>query len=262
MISWLKSRPSVLFLTADDERLAAEDPRRFARVWVGLLGISGLWGLVTIGLWKLADSLFGQTGGIFVMPAAVVSVAIVLGFYRHSAESLVNLLASPRPASRSLVAAVLVVVLAMCLTVLRADWYRPEAVLPEWAAWVRPESKIYRVLLLAPLWGAWTMLILPQFRRPEASDAPIAAALARGCGPLTATILMGLLLGWSIWYFAYLPWTQLTISGAGILAAIGGGLLLVRRRGKMDRDVLLGANLLTQLVVLTAFLANRHLRFW
>ncbi len=47
-----------------------------------------------------------------------------------------------------------------------------------------------------------------------------------------------------------------------VAIVIGGGLLLFRRRGRMDRDVLLGANLLTQIVVLIAFLANRDLRFW
>ena len=260
-MSWLKSRPSVLFLTAADERFTAEEPRRFTRVWVGLLVLSGLWGMVTIGLWELAGLLFGRTEGN-VFPATVVSVAIVLGFYRLSAESLVNLFASSRPANRSLVAAVLVVLLVMCLTVLRADWYRSELYLPNWVGWVRPKSKIHRVLLLAPLWGAWAMLALPQFFRPDASKTPAVAALAGGCGPMTIAILMGLLLGGSIGYFSYLPWTQLTISGAGILAAIGGGAILLRRRGRMDRDVLLAVNLLTQLVVLIAFLANRDLRFW
>ena len=106
------------------------------------------------------------------------------------------------------------------------------------------------------------MLALPQFFRPDASKTPAVAALARGCGPMTIAILMGLLLGGSIGYFSYLPWTQLTISGAGILAAIGGGAILLRQRGRMDRDILLAVNLLTQLVVLIAFLANRDLRFW
>jgi len=171
-------------------------------------------------------------------------------------------LAGPNPAGCGLISAIVVVVLVTSLMVLRPDWYQQEAALPGWLAWLRPESKIDRVLLLMPLWGTWSMLILPHFRKPGPQASPAVAALSRSCGPMTAAVLMGILLAVSAGYFAYLPWTQLTISAAGIAAALAGGLYLAHKRGQTDRNVLLATNLLTQLTILLAVLANSNVRFW
>jgi hypothetical protein len=105
------------------------------------------------------------------------------------------------------------------------------------------------------------MLILPHFHRPSGDNA-ILQALRRGCGPLTAALLMGGLLAASIAYFAYLPWTQLTIPAAAVLTGIAGGLLVAWRNGSMDRNVMLAANLLTQIAVLLAVVANSNFRGW
>jgi len=74
--------------------------------------------------------------------------------------------------------------------------------------------------------------------------------------------MMGALLAASLGAFAYLPWTQLTISATAVAAALGGGPALVRRHGRVDRSVLLATNLLTQLAFLLAVVANTNTRLW
>jgi len=251
-----------LLMRADDDRLAGAPAEGFVGLWAGLMVIALLWGLASIGLWNLAGWLFGWPGGMYAMQALTVSAAMLLWPYRRASESLVNLLAGPNPAGCGLISAIVVVVLVTSLMVLRPDWYQQEAALPGWLAWLRPESKIDRVLLLMPLWGTWSMLILPHFRKPGPQASPAVAALSRSCGPMTAAVLMGILLAVSAGYFAYLPWTQLTISAAGIAAALAGGLYLAHKRGQTDRNVLLATNLLTQLTILLAVLANSNVRFW
>ncbi|MCD4824862.1 MAG: hypothetical protein K8S55_09650 [Phycisphaerae bacterium] len=255
-------RSAQLFFLADDEHLAAGPAERFTHAWVGIWCVSFLWALAAFGLWKLTRKLFGTREETHFLSGMIIAAIMLLLVYRRSARGVVKLLAGADPVNQALLAAMLAVGLTVCLSVLRTDWHRQEMILWDWLAWIRPACKAGRILLLLPMWGAWAMFILPHFRRVDAEASPAAAVMARGCGPLTATVLMAVLLVWSIWYFAYLPWTQLSIFGVAILAAVGGGLYLAGRKGKMDREVLLATNLLTQLAMLLAFLANRELRFW
>jgi hypothetical protein len=262
LIGLLTFRSAYLFLTADDERLAAEGPQRFTNAWMGLLVLSCLWALAAVGLWNLACWLFGWRDGTYLLAATTVAFTSLLWLYRRGVVALGKLLAGPDRTSRTLLVAAVLLAMTICLSVLRSDYFRPEPALPDWLRWIRPDSKIDRILLLMPLWGAWSMLILPLFRSADAAASPAAAAMGRGCGPLTAAVLMGVLMAASIGYFTFLPWTQLSIPAAAIAAAIGGGLLLARRNGRMDRHVLLATNVLTQLAVLVAYLANRDVKFW
>ena len=229
-------------------------PESFRRGWIGLLLLSLLWGLVSIGLWDLSRKLFGRPGGMDVMSAMVLAAAILLLPMRLGAVFLCELLGGKNTTGKMLFVGVLVMVLTMSLLSLQPDWHALESQLPWVLGWFRPQSKSSRVLLLAPMWGAWSMLILPNFRRIDPDSSPQTSAMARGCGPLTATVIMGLLVGWSGGYFAYLAWVQMCISGSAVLVAVLGGLLLAHRNGQMDRKVLLAANLLTQLAVLVSFL--------
>lgn len=233
----------------------------FGGAWAGLLLLGALWGLAAVGLWHLAFEVFGKPSGLYLLMAVAVGGGMLLWPYRRAGAALAELLAGPEPGAQAVVASVLTAVLVGGLAVAGPDWHRQEIALPVWLAWVRPDSKIDRVLLLMPLWGAWSMLILPQFRRPDPQAAPALTELARQCGPVTATAVLAVLLAVSIGYFAYLPWVQLGISAAAMLAAVGGGLLLARRRGRVDRTVLLATNLLTQITFLLGFLAVRPLRF-
>lgn len=249
----------VLTAGEDDDTLVSRDLSGWT--WLALMLLGLAWGLATVGLWHAAFELFGKPAGLYLLMGVTVAGGMLLGPYRRSAGALARLLGGPDPTDRAVTASAVTAVLIAALAVAGPDWHRQEVALPDWLAWIRPESKIDRVLLLMPLWGHWAMLILPQFLRPDPVREPVLAGLARQCGPVLAAGLMGLLLALSIACFAYLPWVQLSIPASAILAAILGGLLLARRRGTLDRDVLLACNLLTQMVLLLAFLANRSLRF-
>ncbi|MBN1942115.1 MAG: hypothetical protein JW849_02360 [Phycisphaerae bacterium] len=261
MLQRFTNHPAVRFYFAGDERFAEASLLRPGRTWIGLLLIGFLWGLASIGLWQGGRWLFGPSTGLCFLPSLLVAAGVLLGMYRRGAAALVRVLCGDQAVGCALTACFLALLWAGGLVELRPGYYLQEQALPNWLAWVRPESKIDRVLLLMPLWGAWSMLILPQFHRPGASDAAL-QAVARGGGPLTAALVMGALLACTIGYFAYLPWTQLTIPAAAILAAVGGGQLLVKRNGAMDRNVLLATNLLTQLALLLAAAANGNVRQW
>jgi hypothetical protein len=253
--------PGWLLLAGAERDYRLARPERFARAWVGLLIGQLLWGLAMIGLWNLTRLLLGYRNETYLLSGVIVMAAILLGPMRRGSVALIEQLAGGHPTARMLLAGTLLLVLASALSALRSDWHYQEVRLAAAVGWLRPPSKADRVLLLMPLWGAWTMLILPQFCRSRLAE-PRLTALAAGAGPLLGTGLMGVLLAVTIGYFAFLPWTQLTIPASCIAAGLGGGLALARRRGSVDRDTLAAANLLAQLALLVSYLANRDIRFW
>lgn len=255
-------RSAYAFLTGPEETGRDGDPSSFGRLGWGVLLLSVGWGLAAVGLWHGAYELFGRPSGDYTLMGLVVTAVMLLWPFRQAAKALSEFIAGKDLTVRMIASAVLVVTVTTALGVARPDWFRQEIYLAPWIRWLRPESKIDRVLLLMPLWGAWSMIILVHFRRPDPQLFPAGEAIRRSIGPLRSAIIMGLLMAVTIGYFAYLPWTQLSISLSAALAGVGGGLLLVGRRGRCDRQVLLASNLITQLVVLLAFLANRNLRFW
>lgn len=261
MLRWFIHQPAYRFLTADEKGFSEIPSERLKRTWQGLFLLGFLWGLASIGLWHGGRWLFGQPTGMYLLPNLIVILGMLLWLYRRAAGSLIRFLAGKDAVAETFLAVLLSLLFWGSLMVLRPSWHMREPILPVWMAWLRPESKLDRLLLLMPLWGTWSMLILLQFRRPS-KEEPALRAIARNCGPLTTAILMGVLLVASIGYFAYLPWTQLTIPAAGILVGIGGGLLMVRRNGGLDRSVLLATNLLTQLALLLAVVANSNVRRW
>lgn len=247
-----------VFLTPCEQTIAQEQTRR---VVLGLALLSLLWGAAQLVLWNGTLQLFGNPNGDYAAPAIVLMLVMLLGIFRQASRALLELFGDRSPALAGVLAALLVLVLYQALTALRPQWYQPEQQIWAPLAWSRPESKIDRVLLLMPLWGAWAMWILPHLCHGRTSEVPLVRALARQCGPLLATAWMGALLLISILYFSYLPWIQLLIPLVAFLTATGGGLLLVRRAGGLDRRGLLAVNLLTQLAFLGAFLACRELRW-
>ncbi len=250
----LTERPGYALLTASEERLGGLDPQRFAHAWIGLAGWSLLWGLAAAGLWSGAWWVFEDEYGVPVLSAGGVLVVGLLWPYRRAGAAVTAVLGGSDAGSRGVSAAVLVAVLALLLLGLKGrDLYLPR-VPPAWA-WAAP-APFLRVLILAPLWGAWAMMIVPQFCRPGPGTAPAVAAFARGCGPVTAAGAMGAVAAVTTLYMSYLPWWQLSISGGTIAAALLAGWLLCRRAGGLTRDALLAANLLTQIAFLLAYQAN------
>jgi hypothetical protein len=256
LLAWSLRRPAWMLLTAARRRLAAENPRRFAQAWAGVMALSLAAGLVSVGLWQGAWALCGEPGNLPLMPAAAVTAAALLGPYRRAAAALVALLAGRERSGRPVVAAV--VVAAWVLLLLGLKGWQPDwpTHLPAALQWLRPRP-LFRALLLAPVWGGWAMLIVPQFCRPDDRTEPAVAAFARGCGPFVAAVCMGAAAAATVLYFNYLPWRHLSISVVAVAAAIGGGALLVRAAGGLCRRALLAANVLTQMAFYAAYLANR-----
>lgn len=257
---WLVRRPGYMFLTADAERLSAQQPGRFARAWVELLVVSLGWGLATIGIWAAAWKLFGEPMGR-LMPSAMVAATFVLWPYRRAVAGALEALFPSDTTARALAGAAFVVVLTLGLLSLKRD-FRHDPFLPSVIAWIRPWDKIYRPMILMPLWGCWAMLITPQFCRPRPQTDAVVAAFAAGCGPLWVAVVMGVLLGLTITYFNFLSWLQLAIPVATVIAAILGGIVFCRLTGGLTRQGLLAVNVLTQLVFLLACLATCNLLVW
>ena len=254
---WLVQRPSYMLLTADDARLAAEAPQRFRRAWLGLMALSLLWGGAMWYLYGTAWTLFGEVTGLRLMSAGVVVVATVAWLYRRSVVDLGRMLTGGRDAQAAPAAAGVTVLLALAMLGLESGQPDYSDSLPWFLHWI-PRT-MFRVLILGPLWGAWAMLIIPQFCRPTARTEPVVDAFIRGCGPMTAAACMLVPLAATLYsYRMYRQdgWWYLSIPAAPVLAAIFGGWALCRAEAGPTRRALLAANMLTQIAFILAYLAN------
>jgi hypothetical protein len=256
VLRWLAQRPAYMMLTAGDEELARQPPRRFAHAWVGMMLLSLVWGLATVQVWSLTWGVFGDYSGIPLMPAAAVLSVYALWLYRHSILALAGVILT-RQGHQVLATGTILVALSLILLGLKSlnpDY--PTDLPPAWQ-WIRPRT-MYRALSLAPLWGGWAMLVACQFSKPAESAPPAVAAFAAGCTPLAACVVLAAVLSATIVYFGYLPWRPLSISAVAMVVAAAAGPAVSKRRGGLDRNALLATNLLTQLAFLLACLANRN----
>ncbi len=257
-VALIADLPAVLVMSADDERLAGEDPERFKRAWLGL-AIAGLvWGVVLACVWGAAWKVFGDWG-FLIMPAAITLAFYCLWPFSQTVTALGRQIGGKSAERRALAIAVVVIVMAMCLMRLSPDWQRQEfPTLAWWIAWLRPQAKLYRVLVLMPAWGAWAMLITLKLCRPGERTEPQIAAMARGCDAIAVAVFMAVLLGVSIAYFHHLGLGgQMLVPLATIVAAIVGGIGFSGVSGGITRQGLLAANLSTQIVFIMAYLAGR-----
>ena len=254
-MGWPFRRPGYLLLTAAGEDLARQDPARFARAWAGLAAQSVIWGLVLLNVWWLAWTISGDIAP-YMVPAAATLAVFALWPFRRAVVALADVCAPGESASRPVVAAVLVAGMGMCLAKLFGPSTTADDIpLPWWLAWVRPWA-LYRVLLLMPMWGAWSMLITPQYCRSRRKADPATAAFAKGCSPLAAAGCLLLPLAGTLFYFHYLGTrAQVVISAVAGATAIAAGVACSRRAGGLCRQSLLAANLITQLAFLLACLA-------
>ena len=251
LYKWLTDRPSYMFLTASDERLAAQTPGRFTYAWLGLMGLSVLTGLMLVGVWSVIWQVFRDWDRLS-RPAGVTAIVLLAWPLRRALVSIGPVLRFRDRANRMAVvgaAAVLIGVGFMSLVERYPSAY--EYAMPSWIAWIRPELSIFRVLLLMPVWGAWSMLIAVQFRRPDAITDPVTRRFARGCGPLAAAACMAPPLAGTIVFFHYMGQAgQLVITGGTIVTAIVSGPIFCRIGGGMTRRALLAGNMITQIVFL------------
>jgi hypothetical protein len=256
--AWIRHRPGYMYLTAGQEALERQAPSRFARAWPWIMVQGLLWGMVLTNMWGLAWMIFRGFPPL-LMPAAATLSFFVLWPFRRAITALLDLCANGDASSRPVLAAVFVVVLGLCFAWLApGPWIIEYPVLPWWLEWVRPGSSLYRVLLLMPLWGAWSMVITPQFCRAGEKTDPVTAAIARGCSPVGAAACLVPILGATIFYFHYLGFQlQVVISAVAACTAIASGLLCCRLTGGLTRRALLAANFLTQVAFLLACQACR-----
>ncbi|MCY2925297.1 MAG: hypothetical protein NT031_07640 [Planctomycetota bacterium] len=231
----------------------------FAGAWAGLLILSLAWGLASEGLFAAVLWVCQRVSPPVWEAGAVVATAALAGPFRLAGLELAGLAGARRRPARIATALVLWGLWAGCLAYLRLTQHHgqsdEEQALPAALAWIRPDMEAFRVLILAPLWGAWAMMIAVQFRRPGAGALAAMAEFAAGCGPVLSAAVMGVLLGGSILYFSFLPWYQLAISAGAILGGIAAGVLAGRRAGGLTRGTLLAANLGAQGGFVLAYLA-------
>lgn len=252
---YLLARPAYRFVSCSDTAVAGE-PRNFSNAWLGVMALSLVWGLLLCGVWSLAALLFGSMSDI---PALLAAAIFALYLYRRALVALAEVFAPRQHYTASLILAISVVTLAGIFLSLRGGEASREMNLPFYLQWLRPYERHYRLLLLAPLWGGWAMLIAPKFARTRPPEGTAANALAAGCEPFCAAMAMALPLAGSLFYFQYLHWSwQLILPGITILAALGSGALATRLAG-LDRPAMLAANVLTQAAFLLTYLAARHM---
>ena len=257
IFDWLVHRPPYLLMTAPAEGLQSQPPQRFLRAWIGLMVLSLGWGLLSCGIWVVCQQIFGS--GAHGVPALVTGGAFCLWLYRRSLISTAAILAPSDLSARALVLSVLALAVVGVYSAFTGGEGIREFDLPDAIRWALPYERHYRLLLLAPLWGAWAMIIGPKFCRLSPAAEPAVAAFASGCGPFRAVLCMVLPLAGTLFYFQYLHWSwQVAIPVVTIIAAPAAAWLCSRRQG-LRRSTLLAANFLTQLVFLLTYMAGLNL---
>jgi len=254
----LTRQPGYLLMSAAHRRIAAEPPQRFEKAWIAVMGLSLLWGLAMVAVWGAAWKIF-RDYDLLIMPALAATALFCLVLFRRAVVATAELIGGANHTTRAVVATMAVLIVAMCFIRLKPDWQRWElSDLPWWIAWLRPAAKLYRVLLMMPLWGGWSMLVTVKFCRPTAATCPQIAAFARGVPAAAVAGCMAALLLVSIAYFHHLGvGSQVCVPGATTLTAIAAGILLCRLTGGPTRRGLLAANVLTQIAFVLAYLAGR-----
>ncbi|MDP6634878.1 MAG: hypothetical protein QGG42_08280 [Phycisphaerae bacterium] len=251
LYKWLADRPSYMLLTACDERLEAQKPARFRYAWIGLMGLAVLAGLALIGVWSVVWRICNDWDRLS-RPAAVTAVVMLVWPMRRALVSIGPSLRFRDRANQMAVAAAAAALVGVGFMSLVDRYpYATDYPMPGFIGWIRPQLSIFRVLLLMPVWGAWSMLISVQFLRPNEVTDPITRRFARGCGPLAAAACMAPPLIGTIVYFHYMvPPGQIVITGGTVFTAIVSGPILCRIGGGITRRALLAGNMITQIFFL------------
>ncbi len=243
---------ALLFLTASERRLETSDPRRFTRLVGAMMLMSIAVGVVLAGLWGLTSHLtcvlWPSMLNYWVVSSLVCGSAIVFGPYRRSAEAVIESVGvRSRPSRRIglvLLAAGVAVILHYAFRQFNSGWL-----------WPRP---LCRVLLLSPVWGAWSMVVLVQFHRPDGRTDPPTRCFTETVSPISSAVCLAIPLAGSLIFLNFLyPWRHFIPPASAVATALVAGTLIVRRRGEMSRKTLLATNFLTQLGFLTAYMVVR-----
>ncbi len=250
-----------VFLTASSERLRKADPQRFSRLSGAVMLLSIVWGLILVCLWELTSHItwLARPGpGLLderLVSSVICGAAITFGVSYRSAAAFIETFSGNRRLLRWFALAVLAATVATILyyAFRLSNPDRSTHLSQRWI-WLWPRA-LCRVLLVTPVWGAWSMVVLGQFHRPdELTDGP-ARCFAGTAGPLSAAICLALPLAGTLIFLNFLhPWKHFVPPAVAIATAIGGGTLIVRMHGRLCRQALLAGNFLTQLGFLAAYL--------
>lgn len=253
---------ALLFLTASEQSLQRSDPGRFARLGGAIMLLSIAVGVVLAGMWNLTSHVtwvfWSGMLNYWVVSSLVCGSAIVFGFYRQSASVLIE---SAVGRSRLglwvgpvLLAAGVAVILYYAFRQSNPDW--PTQLPRQWGwLWPRP---LCRVLILSPVWGAWSMIVLVQFHRPDERTDPPTRRFAETVSPFRSAVCLAVPLAGTLIFLNFLhPWRHFIPPASAVATALAAGTLIVRRRGMMSRKTLLATNLLTQLGFLAAYMSVR-----
>lgn len=253
-----RMRDALLYVAGPRRVLDAPAGGRFERIAWPMMTWGILQGLLLVGVWDVAYRLTWPRRLDWIVPSALCAAAIVAMPLGGRASALV---ASLLPGRRKLLWPALGVLTAAMAVLLNhavrywdPDW--PTQLPPGWM-WLWPRA-LYRVLLLAPAWGAWGMLAVVRFCRPGPTTDAATRRLAATVSPLAGAASLAIPLAGSFVYLLFLPPVGRFVPPAvAILAALGGGGLLCRFRGGLSRRNVLAGGFLTEAAFLTAYLAVR-----
>jgi len=246
---------AVLYLAASPGRLSGRAAEQFNGIAGPVMLLGLLWGATLAALWDLTYRLTFPALMNWLVPAAACAAATALLPYRRAFLALgEGLCPLRRWRAWTRWPAVAFLVLGFVTAYHALGWKEPDwprQLPPAWA-WLWPKA-MYRVLILAPAWGAWSMLVTGKFHRPGPGSDPATRGFVRGISPVSAAAWMAVPLAGSFISLLYLHLPlRFVPPAAAIVAAVGGGSLLVRRHGGLRRASLLGTNVLTQLAFVAA----------
>jgi hypothetical protein len=216
------------------------------------------WGLILIGLWHGTYGLTWRMRFGEVFPSLLCAGVTVVGVFRGPADDLMRSVRLRSPWLRRAMLLVLTAALAAMITgaVRHKDPDWPTHLPPDWQ-WLWPRA-LYRVLLLMPVWGAWGMFAVASFCRPTDRTDPPTREVIASTSAATPALMLAIPLTGSLIYLMFLPPPFRPIPPAAAVAAgLGGGLLLVKLRGSVDRAALRGSFLLAQLAYLAGYVLVR-----
>jgi hypothetical protein len=169
---------SLLFLTASEQRVQRFDPKRFSQPACAMMLLSVAFGLILVGSWSTAYHVMWVLRRDLLDYWAIFSSAVcgsmaVFILYRQSAAALIEPVTGRSRPGRWIGLAMLAIGVSVIINYSFRQW-NPDCPtqLPLQWRWLWP-IPICRVLLLTPVWGAWSMVVLGQFHRPgERTDPP------------------------------------------------------------------------------------------
>ncbi len=251
---WLTQSGAYTLLTASDEKLNYVSAERFKNSAMGIMFLSFGWGLACVGIWGGAWKLFGE--GFYAIPAmpiAAVLAVMCLWLYKRAILSLAEISGGKSSEGKALSSCIICIFFMLSFLVLRRWDSDTPADLPHWLQWIWPMA-LYRVLILMPIWGAWSMLITCQFCKPNAKTEFGIRTFAQDCGIVKTAILFAVLLAVTMIYFHYLGWWRFCVPAITIIVASLSSPIIYKRQGGLTRDLLLAVNILTQLAFLLSYL--------